>query len=116
MASSDARPLAFILSQTRQNIQFLISQNVVPKAEGETILSQLNNWSTIEPVQNQKPAPEPGRGLSEPKVTTEEKEEAWVEDAPKAFHPVSAPPLLFKAKANWGYNEQHKVRTANAAL
>ncbi|KAF9463840.1 hypothetical protein BDZ94DRAFT_1257563 [Collybia nuda] len=110
--------LAHIVSQTRQNVEFLISQNQISVDNGRDILAKLPSPSPsssdayIEPLiqrtQNitlqspptsttttvvTSPVPNPTLNLAHTTQSTESP-------------PPAGPAVLFQAKAMWNYNEQ----------
>ena len=86
--------LAHIISQTRQNITFLVSQSQISAADGQEILSKL---------------PSPKSAAQNTILTPPHSSD--IECAP----PPTAPPTSLpsnQARALWGYNEEGRVRVS----
>ncbi|KAH6909075.1 hypothetical protein BKA70DRAFT_224447 [Coprinopsis sp. MPI-PUGE-AT-0042] len=80
--TAQSSSLGFIISQTKQNVEFLASQNLLPSGDVQDIINKLNHSQTA------------------------------LETSMRSPHPPAAPPIpariLFKARATWGYNEDNK--------
>ncbi|KAJ3716202.1 SH3 domain-containing protein [Lentinula raphanica] len=81
-AEADAL-LAHVVSQIQQNVNFLVSQNYLPRSDASAFLSKLNNVSLAAAPAMPTPTPTPF--------------------ARKA--PVTMSPEPVMARATWGYNE-----------
>jgi len=97
--------LAHIVSQTRQNVEFLMAQNEISRDAGQRILGQLPNSSDIAvrdiseqtgrmtiPSPSLEPAVEYDRPPAPP-------------SGPPARRNTQQPPSMQKAKALWAYND-----------
>lgn len=120
-------PLAYVLTQTKANIEFLKSANQITSEDARIILERLplsasaalrNDTSDIfaMPMANlnlgpNTPVPEaakPGSNLPPPPVRTPVAPVSALSRPPPPI-PLS---ILFKARAMWGYNENGTVRSS----
>jgi hypothetical protein len=101
--------LAHIVSQTRQNVEFLMAQNEISRDAGQRILAQLPTSSDVAV----RELSEQTRRLTMPSPSPQP---SIVYDGPPA--PPSEPPVrrtpqpqpsLQRAKALWSYNESGSV-------
>ncbi|KAG6842102.1 hypothetical protein C0991_002756 [Blastosporella zonata] len=116
--------LAHILSQTKQNVEFLISQKQISTEIGREILSKLPNAptaaeaalvkqtqnltipSTLPPVHAPTATPAYSQSYSSPP-----------HQPPPAAAVTALPPgVLFRVKANWAYNEQGQVNPSDLSF
>ena len=103
--------LAHIVSQTRQNVEFLIAQNEISRDAGQRILSQLPAASdvTVQELSDQtrrmtipSPAPQPSIQYDPPPTPP---------SGPPVRRTPQPQPTLQQAKALWSYNENGSVGT-----
>ena len=110
--------IAHIVAQTRQNVEFLMSQDVITRDEGHSVLAKLPTESdvTLRNLSEQtRRMTIPSPPLSQPSV-----------DYPTPSVPVSGPPVrrnvppaqpnVQRARALWSYNENGLVGTLLFAL
>ncbi|EAU85585.1 hypothetical protein CC1G_06298 [Coprinopsis cinerea okayama7 len=103
--------LDFILSQTKQNVQYLLARKAMGEKDGEDILFKLTcsqsalAMAPTDEVQNRGPSFQGERNSF-----SSEKKERGTEQGSRLRPSVPAPPTpcLFRAKAIWGYNEDNK--------
>jgi len=97
--------LAHIVSQTRQNVEFLMAQDEISRDAGQRILAQLPNASDIalrdlsEQTRRMAiptPSPQPPIDYNPPSAPP---------SGPPALRNTPQPPSLQQAKALWAYNE-----------
>lgn len=89
--------LVYIVSQTKQNVEFLLSQGQISSIDGEDILAKLskvlrNNVS---------------KQLEEPKSRPMPEFAIIPSNSRPAQYPAGG--NMFHARAIWGYNEQRQV-------
>jgi LAS seventeen-binding protein 1/2 len=101
--------LAHIVSQTRQNVEFLMAQDEISRDAGQRILAQLPNSSDValrdlsEQTRRMAiptPSPQPPIHYDPPSAP---------EPGPPARRNTQQPPSLQQAKALWAYNENGSV-------
>jgi hypothetical protein len=101
--------LAHIVSQTRQNVEFLIAQDEISRDAGQRILAQLPNASDValrdlsEQTRRMTiptPSPQPPIEYDHPSAPP---------SGPLARRNTQQPPSLQQAKALWAYNENGSV-------
>lgn len=112
--------LELILAQTKQNIQFLISQGALEKKEGDDILTKLElsaatSKTTRHLASQSLSSPDTGHLFTASKAQTPEQEppsySATAPESPKPHAPVPSQRVaLFAVKALWAYNEDGGVR------
>ena len=103
--------IAHIVAQTRQNVEFLMSQDVIKRDEGHSVLAKLPTESdvTLRNLSEQtRRMTIPSPSLSQPSV-----------DYPTPSVPPSGPPVrrnvppaqpnVLRARALWSYNENGLV-------
>ena len=101
--------LAHIVAQTRQNVEFLIAQNEIPRAAGYDILAKLppasSSDSSVLALADQT------RRLTIPEPSVRASSPPSVPDlGPPARRGIPpAPSRHPRAKALWGYNESGQV-------
>ncbi|EPQ54313.1 SH3-domain-containing protein [Gloeophyllum trabeum ATCC 11539] len=87
--------LAHIISQTRQNIEFLVSRNVIPRADGDVVLAKLPSASDASVLAlSQRTQDLVISGASAPNPTP-----------PPRRNVPPPPPRATRARALWDYNE-----------
>lgn len=107
--------LSYIVSQTRQNVEFLVSQNRISQRDGQNILGMLpapnaSIQSLAHQTQNLLITP-PSPSLNTynaPSATPSPASAPSYRPSP----PQPPPTRTVQAKALWGYNEQGQVRHA----
>ncbi|KAG5645192.1 hypothetical protein DXG03_006710 [Asterophora parasitica] len=108
MSVDSAALLAHIISQTRQNVDFLVAQKQLSEHDGRDILLRL-------PI---SPASDPTSRIIQQTQNLDIRSNSPAAPSPvsrntyaPSYQPPSGPPAtqrappLFQAKANWGYNE-----------
>ncbi len=109
MPADHSALLAHIVSQTRQNVEFLITQNEISRDAGRRILAQLPNSSDIalQDLSEQtgrmtipSPSPQPAVQYDRPSAPP---------SGPPARRNPPQPPSSQQAKALWTYNENGSV-------
>ena len=104
--------LSHIVSQTRQNVEFLIAQNEISRDAGQRILTQLPSSSdlAVRDLSEQTrlmtiPSPSP-----QPTTSTEYDRPSAPPSGPPARRNAHQPPSVQQAKALWAYNENGSVK------
>jgi hypothetical protein len=103
--------LAHIVSQTRQNVEFLVAQDEISRDAGQRILAQLPNASDVAlrdlseqtrrmTIPVPAPSPQPPIDYDRPSAPP---------SGPPARRNAQQPPSLQQAKALWAYNENGSV-------
>jgi hypothetical protein len=109
MPADTSALLAHIVSQTRQNVEFLMAQDEISRDAGQRILAQLPNASDIalrdlsEQTRRMAiptPSPQPPIDYDPPSAPP---------SGPLALRNTQQPPSLQQAKALWAYNENGSV-------
>lgn len=113
MATTPTSALAFVLTQTQENIRFLRSSNQLSANDAEIILAKLSAAPALHDMSSSSPRASHGpSGFSMPLPGM---------DNLNINNPVQKPPalsrppppipssFLFKARAIWAYNEDDKV-------
>jgi hypothetical protein len=110
MAPDHSALLAHIVSQTRQNVEFLVAQNEISRDAGQRILSQLPNSSdtALRELSEQTsrlmmPSPPP-----QPSIEYDRPPGPSSGPLVRRSSPPSQPSLQ-RAKALWSYNENGSV-------
>jgi hypothetical protein len=109
MPADPSALLAHIVSQTRQNVEFLMAQNEISRDAGQRILGQLPNSSDVA----LRDLSEQTRRMTIPTPSSQPPMEYGRPPAPPSGPPVrrntQQPPSLQQAKALWAYNENGSV-------
>ena len=109
MPADSSALLAHIVSQTRQNVEFLIAQDEISRDAGQRILAQLPTASDValrdlsEQTRRMTiptPSPQPSIEYDRPPAPP---------SGPPARRNAQQPPSLQQAKALWAYNENGSV-------
>jgi hypothetical protein len=111
MPADHSALLAHIVSQTRQNVEFLMAQDEISRDAGQRILAQLPNSSDIAlrdlseqtrrmTIPSPSPHPHPPTDYDRPIAPP---------PGPPAQRNPQQPPRLQQAKALWTYNENSSV-------
>jgi len=107
MPSDPSALIAHIVSQTRQNVEFLVAQNEIPRDAGQRILSQLPNSNDVAV----RELSEQTRRMAMPSAPVQPSAEYDRPSRPPSGPPIrraaAAPPqpALQRARALWTYNE-----------
>jgi len=109
MPADHSALLAHVISQTRQNVEFLIAHNEISREGGQRILAQLPNSSDVavrdlseqtRRMTIQEPYPQPPIQYDLPPAPP---------SGPPARRDAQQPPRMQQAKALWAYNDNSSV-------
>lgn len=107
--------LAHIATQTRGNLEFLLSQKQLTESECHSLLQKLRTIEDTSRIteQTQNATIAPSTVSSPAPNTPISRAEAPYPVSPTSSvpRPLSNPPGLFRVRAIWGYNEHNEVRT-----
>ncbi|TFK40217.1 SH3 domain-containing protein [Crucibulum laeve] len=99
--SDSSALIAYILSQTKQNVEFLLKQNKLPEEDGRLILSKLD--AAALPAQAANLQLTPNKALDVKSTTQTDVVVRSAQPPPPSTLPQTA--VLFQARAVWSYNE-----------
>jgi len=109
MPADHSALLAHIVSQTRQNVEFLMAQDEISRDAGQRILAQLPNSSDIalrdlsEQTRHMTiPTPSPHPSIDYDRASAPP-------SGPPARRNTQQPPSMQQAKALWAYNDHESV-------
>ena len=105
MPADHSALLAHIISQTRQNVDFLVAHDEISRDAGQRILAQLPNSSDFAV----RDLSEQTRRMRIPSPTPEYDRPPAPPSGPPARRNTQQPPRLQQAKALWTYNDNSSV-------
>lgn len=110
MPADSSALLAHIVSQTRQNVEFLMAQNEISRDAGQRILAQLPNSSDVAV----RDLSEQTRRMTIPSPSPQPPSEYDRSSVPPSGPPArrnnaQPPPSLQQARALWAYNDHGAV-------
>ena len=112
MPADTSALLAHIVSQTRQNVEFLIAQDEISRDAGQRILAQLPNASDVALRDLSEQTRRMTIPMPSPQPPVEYDRPPAPPSGPPARRNAQQPPSLQQAKALWAYNENGSVSIA----